>query len=410
MKHSLNKPIMNTKATGPTTQRIELLDVIRGFALMGIFYANILSWSGIKFLDFEIIKSFGNVQVDKQLYSYLKFFVDTKFYTIFSLLFGIGFSLQISRNKDNPAFPPLYARRLAWLLLIGIVHTSIWSGDILMLYALMGFIVLGLRNLSQKQVLRTSIALFIAPLVLSVVYMYTFAQDLPELPKTALKVYPDMSPAEVIAGFQSIEFLTVFKTNLHNVIWRWYDFIPSGRPFKVLALFLLGSYLYSSGYFTKTVDKHKTLIIWLVLGVGFTFLAMTMKGSVSAFSKNWGSILHKFTHEIGQIALAMSYISIIAILLKKFPKFFFWNVLKAYGRMSLSSYIGHTILGIIAFYPIVGFDYHGQLNLQQIFGVATILLVFQFIFSALWFKWFKFGPIEWAWRCVTYKKRFPILK
>lgn len=401
---------VNKQASGPTTNRIELLDVIRGFALMGIIYANILSWSGIKFLDFEIIKSFGNAQVDKELYSYLKFFVDTKFYTIFSLLFGIGFSLQISRNLDNPAFPPLYARRLTWLLLIGTIHASIWSGDILMLYALMGFIVLALRNLTQKQTLITSIVLFFVPLLLSVVYMYTFAQDLPTLPKVALKVYPDMTPEEVVAGFQSTQFVTVFKTNLHNVLWRWYDFIPSGRPFKVLALFLLGSYLYSSGYFTEKVAKFKTLIIWLVLGVSFTMLSMTLDGSASAFAKSWSNILYKLIHEVGQISLALSYVSIIALLLKALPKFFFWDVLKAYGRMSLTSYIGHTILGIITFYPIIGFAYHGQLNLQQIFGVATILLLFQFAFSMLWFKWFKFGPIEWAWRCVTYKKRFPILK
>lgn len=398
------------QAAGPTTNRIELLDVIRGFALVGIIYANILSWSGIKFLDFEVIKSFGNAQVDRELYGYLKFFVDTKFYTIFSLLFGIGFSLQISRNKDNPAFPPMYARRLALLLLIGTIHACIWSGDILMLYALMGFIVLGLRHLTQKQTLITSIVLFFIPLLLSVVYMYTFVPGLEELPKTALKVYPDMSPQEIVAGFQATDFATVFKTNFHNVIWRWYDFIPSGRPFKVLALFLLGSYLYSSGYFTEKVDKIKTLIIWIVLGVGFTSLTSLLPGGASSFAKDWSHIVYKLVHEVGQIALALSYISIVAILLKTFPKFFMWNILKAYGRMSLTSYIGHTVLGIIAFYPIVGFAYHGKLSLQSIFGVATILLVFQFIFSMLWFRWFKFGPIEWAWRCLTYKKRFPILK
>ena len=394
----------------PTTKRIELLDVIRGFALIGILYANILSWSGIKFLPFEEIEAFGNIEVDTMLYKLLKFFVDTKFYTIFSLLFGIGFSLQISRNRNNPDFPPFYARRLALLLLIGLAHASIWSGDILMLYALMGFIVLALRNLSEKQVLKTAIILFFTPLLLDVVYMYTFAQDIVALPKTALKVYPDMSPAEVVAGFQSMDILTVLKTNFHNVIWRWYDFIPSGRPFKVLGLFLLGSYLYSSGYFTERVHKPKVLFTWLVLGVAFTGLAMTLKGGVSAFPKTWYSVGYKLIHQIGQISLSLSYISIIAILLKKLPNFFMWNLLKAYGRMSLTSYIGHTVLGILVFYPIVGLNFHGEMNFEQILYTATTILVFQFVFSMLWFKWFKFGPIEWAWRCATYKKMFPIRK
>ncbi len=393
---------------GPVTKRIVLLDVIRGFALVGILFANILSWSGIKFLPIDTIKSFGNFTADSTIYYYLKFFIDTKFYTIFSLLFGIGFSLQISRNRDNPAFPAFYARRLILLLLIGSLHALMWSGDILMLYALMGLLILAMRNLSEKQVLRTAIIMLLIPLALDVVYMYTFASSLQPLPKTALKVYPDMTPAEVVAGFQSTNFLTVLKTNLHNVMWRWYDFIPSGRPFKVLGLFLLGSYLYSSGYFEKTVGKAKTFIIWLVLGFGLTFFSISLHGSVASFSKNWGDIFSKFIHETGQISLALSYISLIAILLKRFPNFFFWNVLKSYGRMSLTSYIGHSVLGIIVFYPIIGFSFFGRLSLENVYYIALIILLFQFTFSVLWFKWFKFGPIEWAWRCLTYKKLFPI--
>ena len=147
-----------------------------------------------------------------------------------------------------------------------------------------------------------------------------------------------------------------------------------------------------------------------MLGFGFTFLSINLFGSIASFSKNWSDILGKFIHETGQISLALSYISIIAILLKWLPNFFFWNVLKSYGRMSLTSYIGHSVLGIIVFYPIVGFSFFGELSLENVYYIALIILLFQFIFSVLWFKWFKFGPIEWAWRCLTYKKLFPIRK
>ncbi len=395
---------------GPVTNRIELLDVIRGFALVGILFANILSWSGIKFLNFDVIESFGNIENDRTLYGILKYFVDTKFYTIFSLLFGIGFSLQISKNKDNPTFPPLYARRLGWLIIIGLSHALLWSGDILILYALMGFIMLGIRKTSQAVQLKLALVLFATPLVLDIIYMYTFAPAIPEITPTALKMYPDISPEEVVTGFQSMNFITVFKMNFHNLIWRWYDFIPSGRPFKVLGLFLLGSYLYSSGYFTEKVRKFKTLIVWLVLGFGLTYLAMTLKGGVSSYSKSWSDILYKLIHEVGQISLALSYISIIAIVLNKFPKLFIWNAFKAYGRMSLTSYIGQSMLGIFVFYPIIGLNYYGSLSLENIYYFGLVILLSQIAFSMIWFKWFKFGPIEWAWRCITYKKLFPILK
>lgn len=76
--------------------------------------------------------------------------------------------------------------------------------------------------------------------------------------------------------------------------------------------------------------------------------------------------------------------------------------------MSLTSYIGHSVLGILVFYPVIGLPYFGKLSLEYVYYVALAILLFQFTFSVLWFKWFKFGPIEWAWRCLTYKKLFPI--
>ncbi|TRX66053.1 DUF418 domain-containing protein [Carboxylicivirga sp. M1479] len=399
-----------TSNSGPNTNRIVLLDIVRGFALIGILYANSLSWSGIKFVPFEIIKSFGNVSVDTEIYSYLKFFVDTKFYTIFSLLFGIGFSLQISRNKDNPKFPALYARRLTWLLIIGIAHSLIWSGDILTLYAILGFFMLALKNISVQNSLKLGIALYFTPLLIDIVHVLAFKQEVSTVVKTALKVYPDLSPNEVVAGFTSMDFWTVFKTNFHNVQWRWYDFIPSGRPFKVLGLFLIGSYLYASGYFTTTIYKTKVLISLILTGLVFTGLAMKIPGSISSFANSWTDWFHKLVHEVGQLSMALSYFSILAFLVKRFSNFFLWNFLKAYGQMSLSSYIGHTLLSIFIFYPIIGFGLFGKLSLENVYYVATGILLIQLLFSMLWFSWFKFGPIEWAWRCLTYKKYFPLRK
>ena len=106
-------------------ERVVFLDVLRGFALVGILFANILSWSGIKFIPYEDIIELGNIEIDQELYQYMKFFIDTKFYTLFSLLFGVGFYLQISKNKDNPSFPKLYMRRLSILLLIGLGHALV---------------------------------------------------------------------------------------------------------------------------------------------------------------------------------------------------------------------------------------------------------------------------------------------
>ena len=399
-----------TKSYTPTTgkNRIVVLDALRGFSLIGIIFANILSWSGIKFLPIEEIKTFGDFANDVALYKFLHFFVDTKFYTIFSLLFGIGFSLQFKKADITPGFIPMYLRRLTILFFIGLLHATFWSGDILVLYALMGFVLITLRNLSTKQLLLASIISLLTPLFFDVIFMYTIAETAPVVAKTALKVYPDVSPEEVVAAFQSGDFVTTLKINFHNLYWRYYDFIPSGRPFKVLGLFLLGFYLYKSNWFIDKAPKLKTLLTFAVVGLSFTWISIYIGGSVAKFSNNWGDVLFKVIHDLGQIPLAISYISLLSILVKAFPNFVAWKLLKNYGRMSMTSYIGHTVLGIIVFYPMIAWGYFGKLSLTSVFEIALLLLVIQITFSTIWFKFFAFGPIEWAWKCATYKKMFPL--
>lgn len=390
--------------------RVIFLDVLRGFALVGILFANILSWSGIKFIPFEDIMELGNAEADADLYQYLKFFVDTKFYTLFSLLFGVGFYLQISKNMDNPEFPRMYMKRLSILLLIGLCHTLIWSGDILTLYALMGMILLALRKVPVANALKIGLMFYFFPIVLDVIYMHTFVPDLPKLAKTALKVYPDMLPELVTSAFQSTKLSEVIEMNLHNVFWRWYDFIPSGRPFKVLGLFFIGYFLYSRDFFTVHAKKWKNIIIFLSVGLVFTGLSMFLKGSVASFSKDWVDLGDKLIHEIAQLSLSLSYVCILSRLVDQFPKFFVFSWLKNYGRMSLTSYLGHTFFGIILFYPIIGWGFFGLLTLEQVYYVAVLILALQLLFSNLWFVYFSFGPIEWLWRCATFGKWFPIKK
>ncbi len=402
----------NSNINQPTTgkNRIVFLDVLRGFALVGIIFANSLSWSGIKFLPFPDIVAMGNIETDKMLYSLLKFFIDTKFYTLFSLLFGVGFYMQYSRGGQREGFNKMYLRRLGILFLVGIIHSLTWSGDILTLYALMGVLLWSLRKLPSQQIFRLSLVLYAFPLLLDVIYMYTFASDIPALPKTALKVYPDMAPEAVVAGFKSTNYIDVFQTNFHNLLWRWYDFIPSGRPFKVIGLFLLGSYLHQKNFITETGKQLKYMLPLFICGALFTGLAIMLGGSLSSFSTSWSNVLYKLVHEIGQLTLGISYICILARIVDLFPRFPLFTLLKNYGRQSMSSYLGHTVIGILIFYPFIGTGYFGQLSLQTVFQVIAGVVIFQFVFCGIWFHFFSFGPVEWLWKCATYGKWFPLRK
>ena len=399
-----NKPLQPVKSK----DRIVLLDILRGFALFGILFANLLTWSGLKYLPIQDIKDLGNIDIDRSIYHYMKFFVDTKFYTLFSLLFGVGFYLQISKNKDNPSFPGIYLWRMILLLFLGICHSIIWSGDILSLYALMGMVLLAFRNIPVKKTLYVGLVLFFLPILLSIIYMYTFVKDIPALPKTAHLVYPDMTPQEVKAGFQSNDLFVIWKTSLHNLYWRWLSFIPDGRPLKVLGLFFLGGYLYSSNFFTEQAKKWKLFALFFSIGTIFTLFSLQIEGSVASYSRNWIDVIDKSTHEIGQLSLTLSYICLLAKLVDVFPGFIIFNWLKNYGRMSLSSYLGHTLLSIAIFYPVVGLGYFGHLSLEHTYYVAILILIIQLLFSNIWLRYFSFGPVEWVWRCATYRKWFPI--
>lgn len=390
-------------------ERLVILDVLRGFALVGILFANILSWSGIKFMLISDIQALGDFSTDVLLYNLLKYFVDTKFYTIFSILFGIGFSMQITKYKNAPGFIPLYRRRLVLLFVIGLMHAILWSGDILTLYALVGFILVMFRNMETKNFFKISMLLLLVPMVADVIYMFTFAADIESMPKIALKVYPDVYPTDVVSAFQSGELLTTLKMNLHNLVWRWFDFIPSGRPFKVLALFMLGYYFYKVNFFSDFAAKWKNFIFLFVIGMGFTVVSIEMGGSIAVFSKDWGNVLFKVLHEIGQFSLAISYMVLLNLLVKKFPNFFVWYLLKNYGRMSLTSYIGQTVIGIIVFYPIIAFGYFATLSLTDVYTIAILILIFQIAISILWLKYFAFGPIEYLWRCAIHKEWFRLL-
>jgi uncharacterized protein len=389
-------------------ERIVFLDILRGFALFGILFANLLTWSGLKYLPIEDIIKLGNITDDRNIYHIMKFFVDTKFYTLFSILFGVGFFLQISKNRDNPTFPGLYLWRMILLLGIGVIHSIIWSGDILSLYALMAMLLLSLRNIPVQRTLHVALFLFFLPIVLSIIYMYAFARNLPELPKTALLVYPDMTPQAVKAGFQSSDPWVVLHTNLHSLKYRWLSFIPDGRPFKVLGLFFLGGYLYSVDFFTVHAKKLKLIALFFTIGAIFSFISLKIEGNVASYSKNWTDVIDKLLHEIGQLSLTLSYICILSRLVDTFPKFIGFTWLKNYGRMSLSSYLGHTLISILIFYPVVGLGYFGNLTLENTYYVAILILIFQLLFSNIWFRYFSFGPVEWAWRCAAYRKWFPI--
>jgi uncharacterized protein len=171
---------------------------------------------------------------------------------------------------------------------------------------------------------------------------------------------------------------------------------------------MLGFYLYKVDFFNNFAAKWRNFFILFIIGMSFTAISINLGGSIASFSKDWGNVLYKALHEIGQFGLAISYMVLLNLLVRGFPNFFGWYLLKNYGRMSLTSYIGQTVLGIIVFYPVVAFGYFAKLSLTDVYTLAIFILAFQIAFSIVWLKYFAFGPIEYLWRCAINKKWYPL--
>ena len=395
----------------PTKKRVEVIDALRGFAILGILLANIMSFSGFKFLPIAEIKQLPSFDTDLMIYYLNGIFVDTKFYTIFSLLFGIGFYFQFNKNRDNQHdFMKIYYRRLVFLMIFGLIHMFFWSGDILFIYAITAFVFVQFRNLKPKTMLIIAGISFVAPLFIDVILLYVSPGYMVPTEKLALKTYLDISPNDIKNTFATGSFTDMLHLNFHNLKWRWFDLLPSGRFFKIFAFFILGFYLMNTKYFLTKAFSKTLLLKYLFVGLGLTIYAkLVVKGSMGQFPSDWNDIFYKVLFSFGQVNLAFAYISILTMVYDSALGKKLMVGLKYVGRMSFSSYLSHTIIGIIIFYPYA-IGLFNKFSLWQIELMAIGIYITQVLFAKIWLRYFDFGPLEWIWRCLTYGKLFPIKK
>ena len=392
-------------------QRIEILDILRGFALLGIIFMNMGFFSGYVFMPFDDLEQITDFQLDEKLYSFLDVIVTGKFYTLFSLLFAVGFYIQYEKNKeDSINFLKTYRRRLFFLLLIGFLHSLIWFGDILLVYSIFGFILILFRNVKSKNLILWSIFFLLFPLLIDLCLLpFSEALSSASPEKTAALAhvqYPDMTVEAVISTFQNGSIVDLFFLNIHNLVWKYLGYIPSGGYFKFLGIFLLGYYFASIELFTKK-SKSSLLITSLIVGLLATFLAKIIGGSSYMFPSTPLNMLYKFLVLAGQIFLCIFYITSISKIVQTSIGKKAFGYLIPVGRMALSNYLFQTIIMIIIFYNL-GFNLIGKIGLLHTSGIAILILVSQIILSHIWLRHFKFGPLEWIWRSLTYKKRIDI--
>ncbi len=433
----MNQP---TKQLGPVSgaERIGSLDVLRGVALLGILLMNITGFG----LDFWAYVD-PTVQGGSEGYNLYVWIMNNMFFegtmrAMFSMLFGVGMVLMTSRMIDKGGgleVADIYYRRTIWLLIFGVIHgyLILWTGDILFAYGLYGLFLFPFRNTSPKK-------LIIAASVLTLIGMglanyqysknmkyleqYTLAQnyeneaDIPDEIKKGKVAWEDlvaeMKPTEkkVRENTESMHKgyfdLVLFLAPINRYMQSTFNY--DYNPWDILAMMFLGIALYKLRVITAELS-YKSYLIMLVIGYGIglsvnyyeTMLILNGDFSVESFHKAG------ITYAIGRIAVSFGHIGLVMIFCKLNIITVLKRSLAAVGRMALTNYIMHSVICAVIFTGL-GFSMFGKLQRYELYYVVVSIWIFQLIASPIWLRYFRFGPLEWVWRTLTYKQIQPFKK
>ena len=402
--------MVNTNDISPvkTSERFIILDALRGFALLGICMANFAEFSLYTFLSPEAAASMPTAVQDKITRYLLYIFVDGKFYTLFSLLFGIGFSIII-RNAERKGVNGfrIFYRRMGMLMLFGLLHLMfIWSGDILLLYALLGMLLPFFRQVPDKKLLGWALFFLILPIGVDLVCEITrtnLALPFIRLQETYCAEYGINGTNFAYWLHDAEDYGTVFQFLVQGACVRMQEFIIGNRYFKVLGLFLVGFYIGRNRIYADLEGRKNLLVKVCRLGLIIGLPCSLLYAWSSMGGHPLSDTLHSLFYFISVYPLGFAYAAGLCLLYLRVKSLSIWKWLAAPGRMALTNYIGQSVIGMFLFYGI-GLGWGSTIGLLQTEVIVLAVFLFQMLFSRLWLSGFKFGPLEWIWRMLTYGK------
>ncbi len=373
------------------SQRIDAIDVLRGLALFGVLAMNIVTIFRVsifaQFLpDFEPVGT-----LDRWVAGVLWIAVDFKALALFSLLFGTGLAIQFERLAGNPRRTILLVRRLSVLLAIGLVHLClVWNGDILVEYALAGFVVLAFLFGPRWLLATASLLLFalyvIMPLLPPVVPLPGRA-GMVALVAAAHRVYGTGGFFDVLA-FRIGELPAILP--LHIMVFP-----------RTVGLFLLGAALWRSGI-VRSVPAHRRLLfaaatVGLLLGGGLELAAAAR----DLFDGPSLGAARFPAERLGAIVLALGYAALVVAAVNQPAGRRLLGWAAPLGRMAFTNYLTQSVICGWIFYGY-GLGQFDRLGVAATLAIGVFIYVVQAAFSAWWLGRYRFGPVEWLWRSCMY--------
>jgi uncharacterized protein len=407
----VNREIAGAAPVAPG-ERISSIDVLRGFALMGILVMNIQSFSMIM-AAYLNPTAYGDLSgANWWVWTLSHIVADEKFISIFSMLFGAGIVMMTGRAEARGVNPRgVHVRRSVWLIVIGLLHAYLlWYGDILVTYGICALIVYAGRKASPRKLITVGLIIFSVAFLLFMFFGFSL-QFWPE-ENRADSMRNWLPAAEQVAG----ELAAYRGTWLEQMSAR----VPSAialqtfillilEGWRVCGLMLIGMALFKTGVLSAARSR---LFYAAMAGVGYGIgLPLVITGVIRNFAADWAFDYSMFYgsqwNYWASLFMSLGHVGAVMLVSKSGLICGLKRVLAAFGRMALTNYLMQTVICTTIFYGH-GLGLFGYVERwQQILMVFAILTV-QLFYSPLWLRKYRFGPAEWVWRSLTYGRRQPM--
>jgi uncharacterized protein len=418
--------------------RINSMDIIRGISLLGISLMNIAGF-GLSRAYFDPTVSGGSTGLNLTAWWTTSMFFEGTMRGMFSMLFGAGIILFTSRSSDNNqgvSVTDAFFRRLMWLFLFGIIHCYLllWHGEILYAYALCGMFAFSFRVMSPKHLVIGAIVLLSVSTALNVKDYYharnsfdksTAAQVKKDQGATLTKeetkaieswsaIVADKKPTQqkidedIAARQKGYWSIVMYKGPMNQfmetyIMYRYFFW-------DILAMMMLGMAFFKNGIL-KATKSNQFYVLLALLGYSVGLVINYFETSY-IISHNFDILsfeLTNLTYDTGRVFTTIGHVALIMLFIKSGWLPFLQKSLAAVGQMAFTNYIMQTLICNTIFMGF-GFGLYGQLERYELYYVVFGIWIFQTLVSPIWLKYFRFGPLEWVWRSLTYWKKQPFVR
>ena len=390
--------------SAPSRQyRIPEVDVLRGFALFGVFLVNIFAFGGDA--------SAWTSTTDQLAWSIKDIFFESKFWGLFSLLFGISCWLQW---RGHARFW-VAVRRLLFLFLMGVLNALFFEGDILMLYAQLGLVLLLVHRLSTQVLLAMALALFLVFPIAHGLNPDRGEPDYPDDPvEAAVWLEEDREDGIYVADHLG-EIVAWHAEALPEVPWADYQWPDSGLV--VLAMFLSGFVLARAGLLERCLEngrRSRQFAMWAWV-IGLSLMGLERWLSATFGYSVFGEAIDSFPVQLaGDVSFALATLCLVfgwfvtvLLMAHRYVDVGVVKAVEAMGKMSLSMYLIQTVVIVVVFYG-PGFGVAYALGPASLLVLAVVTYAVQLVLARFWFQIFQVGPMEWLWRWASEGSRRPL--